>query len=343
MKLLNNIQGWIQNGPMGNVLQDIENAHIASGGLDTTAAGAGNKSMDVFVPEVWGPAVELAFKNKLVFANLCQDLSALVAGGGDKIHIPQYDQIATGTKGINDPIAAYGNDMTAQTELTLSITEHTYSSTLVEDVLKVQSNYDIMSIYTQEMGYALANAVDDYLESKVLAACQSASGDINLIATNGNLKAGSNADFESIMAATLAEDPNPSNWTLVVTPAVYASLSAVVQLSYGTAAAPLGASFANTGAVTTLFGMPIMMSNNISGRTDMDSDAGDQDHDVTPDGYCIHKSAMHIAYSQNIRMQAQYDIDYLGTKVVSDVVYGCLVRNSDTSGQKRVFVLGTAH
>tara|TARA_B100000424_G_scaffold169771_1_gene130716 strand:+ start:870 stop:1907 length:1038 start_codon:yes stop_codon:yes gene_type:complete len=342
--LLTNIQGWIQNGPMGNVLNDIENAHITSGGLGQTAVGAGNRSWDVFVPEVWAPAVELAFKDKLVFANLCQDLSAFVSSGGDKIHIPQFDQVATGTKAINSPIGTYGNDMSAQTELTLEVDQHKYSATLVEDVLKVQSNYDIMNIYAQEMGYALAKEIDTYLEGQLLASCQTADGDINSINVGADLYTASNADFDLVLQNVLAEDQDPSNWTLVLSPTAYAGLARLVQLSYGTAGSPLGQGFANSGQVATVFGMPVLMSNAVTtARTDMDSTAGDDDHDVTPIGYCVHKSAMHIAYSSNIRMQADYDIDYLGTKVVSDVMYGCLVRNASTAGQKRVFILGTVH
>ena len=155
--LLSNIQGWVQSGPMGNVLQ-FENAKIITGGLN----GTGTPSHDVFVPEVWAPAVELAFKNKLVFATYAQDLSPFVAGGADKIHIPTFDTIATGDKTVETAIS-YGTDATAMTEETLTIDQHTYSATLIEDVLRVQSNYDLMSIYTEEMGYAMANKIDDYL------------------------------------------------------------------------------------------------------------------------------------------------------------------------------------
>lgn len=313
----------------------FENAKIITGGLN----GTGSPSHDVFVPEVWSPAVELAFKNKLIFGNLANDLSAFVADGGDKVHIPQFDTIATGTKSPETAIS-YAANGTAQTELSLLVDQHTYSATLVEDVLKVQSNYDLMSIYTNEMGYALGNKIDEYLESKLLASCQSAAGKINGIVTGADLKSASNADFELILSAVLAEDPDVTNWTLVVSPAAYAGLSALVQLSYSTAGAPLGQGFANTGQIGTVFGMPIMMSQNVTtATTNMDNEGGQTDN-FTPIGYCIHKSALHIAYSQNVRVQANYDIDYLGTKMVSDTVYGCLVRNSSTAGQKRVFILG---
>ena len=313
----------------------FDNAHIITGG--GIASGDGAKSHDVFVPEVWAPAVELAFKNKLVFANYANDLSAFVSDGGDKIHIPTFDTIATGDK-VPEGAITYGVDGAAQTEVTLDIDQHTYSATLIEDILKVQSNYDLMGIYTSEMGYALANKVDDYLESKLLASCQSASGKINYINLSGNLKAGSNADFETILTNVLAEDPDVGNWTLIVSPGAFASLSALVQLSYGTAAAPLGAGFGATNQVQTVFGMPIVMSQAVTtASTDMDTSGGTDN--ITPIGYCIHKSAMHIAYSQGVRMQASYDIDFLGTKMVSDMIYGCTIRNSSTAGQKRVFVL----
>lgn len=331
--LLSNIQGWVQSGPMGNVLQ-FENAKIITGGLN----GTGSPSHDVFVPEVWAPAVELAFKNKLVFATYAQDLSPFVAGGADKIHIPTFDTIAVDTKTPESPIS-YSADGSVMTEETLTIDQHTYSATLIEDVLKVQSNYDLMNIYTQEMGYALANKIDDYLESKLLDACKSASGCLNKItpSTPGALSGSNNQDFKTILENILPEDPDVGNWTLILSPNGYASIASLVQLSYGTAGAPLGQGFGNTGQIGTIFGIPVVMSQAVTTTaTEMDTDGGGDQ--VSPMGYCVHKSAMHIAYSQNVRVQAEYDIDYLGTKMVADMVYGCKVRNSSTAGQKRVFI-----
>tara|TARA_R100001443_G_scaffold116495_2_gene137060 strand:- start:2090 stop:3103 length:1014 start_codon:yes stop_codon:yes gene_type:complete len=334
LNLLNNIQGWVQSGPMGNDLQ-IANAKVITGGLNE----AGTTSHNVFVPEVWAPAVEVAFKDKLVFANYANDLSAFVSEGADKIHIPTFDTIATGDKTVESAIS-YGTDATAMTEETLTIDQHTYSATLIEDVLQVQSNYDLMNIYSQEMGYALANKIDEYLESKLLASCQSASGKINGIVTGADLKTASNADFELILNNVLSQDQDVSNWTLIVSPTAYAGLSALVQLSYGTASAPLGAGFGTTGQIATVFGMPIVMSANVTTATTNMDNAGGETDNFTPIGYCVHKTAMQIAYSQGVRMQADYDIDYLGTKMVADMVYGCNIRNSATTGQRRVFILG---
>ena len=309
---------------------------MTGGGI---AAADGTHSHDVFVPEVWAPAVELAFKNKLVFANLANDLSAFVADGGDTIHIPTFDTMSTGDKTPETAIS-YAANGAAQTEETLTINKHKYSATLIEDLLKVQSSYDLMGIYVNEMGYALANEIDDYIDSQLLESCKSAAGKINGIVTGADLKSASNADFELILSNVLAQDPEVSNWTLVVSPAAFSTLSALVQLSYGTAAAPLGAGFGTSGQVATVFGMPIVMSPNVTtSTTNMDNEGGQTDN-FTPIGYAVHKSALSIAYSQRVRMQADYDIDYLGNKMVADVVFGLNVRNSSTTGQRRVFILG---
>ena len=70
---------------------------IAANSIYTGGAMSGvTDSHDVFVPEVWGNAIELAFKEKLVLGQLANDLSPFVANGGDKIRMPQIDQIASG-------------------------------------------------------------------------------------------------------------------------------------------------------------------------------------------------------------------------------------------------------
>ena len=307
------------------------NAKIMTGGQND----ATDKSHDIFVPQVWGPAVELAMKEKLVFANYANDLSSFVAGGGDVIHLPQYDEISVGTKAAETAIS-YGTDGAAQTDLTLNVDQHSYSATLIEDILKVQSNYDLVNIYTKEMGYALGKKIDEYLEAALFDSFKASGGAINTIDLSGTIATA--AKFDLVLTDILAEDQDLTNWNLVLSPGAYADLANFVQLSYATNGSPLGQGFANTGVVGTLYGMPVAVSPNITtASTDMDS-AGGTDNQ-TAMGYCIHKSCMHIAYSQGVRMQADYDIDYLGTKLVADMVYGCKIRNSSTAGQKRAFIL----
>ena len=45
--------------------------------------------------------------------------------------------------------------------------------------------------------------------------------------------------------------------------------------------------------------------------------------------YLVHKSAIAVAVQQDIRVQSEYSVDYLGTKVVADIIYGTAVTTSN--------------
>lgn len=311
------------------------NSIYTGGALSTLADGA--DSHDVFVPEVWGQAVQLAFRDKLVFGALCTDLSPLIAGGGDTIHLPTIDTVTSGDKTAETAIS-YGTGAAVQTEETLTVNKHTYAACLIEDIVATTSSYQLTQMYAKELGESLANAIDVYIETQILASCQTSSGGINGVALGGSPHLGAAADFDLLLTALLPEDQELSNWTLVLPPAIYANLANLVQLAYGTAGAPLGDKFTQTGSVTKLFGMNVVVSPNITtGTTDMNTGGSTDNHAV--EGYVIHNSALYIAYAKDVNLKTDYDIDYLGTKMVTDVMYGCLVRNADTAGQKRVHFL----
>jgi len=85
--------------------------------------------------------------------------------------------------------------------------------------------------------------------------------------------------------------------------------------------------------------MNVMVSQNVTtAQTDFDTSGTDN---VTPLGYVVHKSSAYIAFSQKARLQTQYDVDYLGTKLIVDSIYGTMVRNSSTASQKRAWLLHT--
>tara|TARA_R100000808_G_scaffold18107_1_gene39787 strand:- start:976 stop:1305 length:330 start_codon:yes stop_codon:yes gene_type:complete len=67
-----------------------------------------------------------------------------------------------------------------------------------------------------------------------------------------------------------------------------------------------------TGAVGLIYGMNVFYSRSISSSTSTDAVVGA----VYP------KEACAFAAQQDVRVQAQYDVEYLGTKVVTDMIYG---------------------
>ena len=133
---------------------------IAADSIYTGGAMSGvTDSHDAFVPEIWGPAIELAFKEKLILGGLATDLSAFVANGGDKIRMPQIDTITSGDKTAEAAIT-WGTGAAVQTDLELDVDKHTYAACMIEDILNVTSSYDLVNIYAKELGYALAKSID---------------------------------------------------------------------------------------------------------------------------------------------------------------------------------------
>ena len=66
--LLNNIEGWAQNGYAGNHLMNLagtNNVALAGALRDTDAQTA---SLQEFIPEVWGAPIQDYMEKSLVFA-----------------------------------------------------------------------------------------------------------------------------------------------------------------------------------------------------------------------------------------------------------------------------------
>jgi len=311
---------------------------IYSGGAVAAAQSpAVTVAGSVFIPEVWEKELELAFKRKLVFGSLARDLSTGGQMKGDTVHIPMINEIASGTKKPEEAIT-WGTGASAVTENTLSIDQHTVAGVLIEDLLTAQSSYNLVSMYSNELGYSIALAIDDYIENALLDSCKSADGAINSIDLSGAIT--TTAEIESIFGAVWAHDPDPANWSLVVTPECYAGMANLASFGAGTQGAAIGAGFTTSGRLPsgTLMGSPVYISNNITtASTNMDNSSPGTDNQ-TAAGYCIHKTAINMAYSLKPRMQSEYSIDYLGTKMAADAVYGCKVINSSTDLQKRVFI-----
>ena len=74
-----------------------------------------------------------------------------------------------------------------------------------------------------------------------------------------------------------------------------------------------------TGEVGLLFGIPVFTSSLIPTTSS----------DGIEVGYLVHKSAIAVAVQQDIRIQSSYDVSYLGTKIVADIIYGAVITTSN--------------
>ena len=264
--------------------------------------------LDVFIPELWADGVYRYFEKQLVFKPFFDDYSSMVKGAGDVLHIPTVQEVATATKAVNTGVAY---SVATETDIDLAIDQHIYGAKLFEDLAMIQSNEQLFDKYAQSMAYGLAKAVDTSIATLLatIGTTQDLSADNTM----------SNADVETAIGTLMTNDIPRDECAFFVNPLIYADLlnsKAFVAQNSGA-----GVGFGNDNAVMSsgnvgmLFGIPVYTSSLIS------SDLADGTHA----GFLVHKSAIAIAVQSSIRVQSEYSVDYLGTKVVADIIYGGVI------------------
>ena len=270
-----------------------------------------------FIPEIWADGIYKYFERKTVFRGLVDDYSSLVKGKGygDAINVPEMSIISASAKSAGADVAY---DATATTTTQLALNKHKYVAKLFEDIALIQSEADLVSKYSRMMGEALARQVDTdiWAELDGLNQSQDLSADNTLTA----------AVFETVLA-TLGENDIPysdGECAMVVNPTLFADIlnpsAGIAQYFIRNDAVGEGNKGLRSGMVGSLYGIDVYMSNTVSSSGT----------DGTVVGAVFHKSAAVFASQQEVRVQSEYSIDALGTKLVSDLLYGCkIIDDSD--------------
>jgi hypothetical protein len=320
---------------------------------------------DQFIPEVWGEAILDVFQQKIMMKNVAIDISPDVANQGDKIHLPHIGvpALSAFTQGSEITADTTSDASMTSDETTLTLDQYNVASAYIPDIVNVQSNYDLMSIYAKQLGYAVARGFDNFLHYQVANNLQgllaSATGAVGAdadtsmhIQTTGSTL--SQANLTSMMAKILKETGTTEGWNLVLSPAMYASLNALTEFAQGTQGAALGADFGRTGNAGSILGMPVWVaqspymatdggdvaadaSKGILAVSDLET-SGTDDNDIVY-GYAIHESALYYAFSKEAKVTASYRHAYLSTLVTVESVYGGAIRNADSDGERRIFAL----
>jgi len=283
-------------------------------GVGTGAGISGLTEVDAFIPELWSEAVFGYLDRALRWRPLIDDYSSLVSGAGDRIHVPSISEVGVETKAEN---TAVEYDAQTESKVSLIIDKHKYASKMFEDIGLIQSNGNLMAQYAQALGYAMAKAIDSDIAGMMSAGISSGA----TLATDDVL---TDAEMEAALAS-LGEadlDYRDGQLTFMVNPTLYADLLSNAKFVRYDSRGDAGSGNPQaSGRLGELFGIPVEMSNALAtGGTAVS-------------GVIFHKSAGACAFQQGVRSQAQYDIDYLSTKVVFDAVYGVKIIHA-TRGYK---------
>lgn len=254
-----------------------------------------------FIPELWADAILDYAERKFSLKDKVTDVSSLLSGGGDTLHIPRVDEEIASEKSA-DTIVTYSATQDEKTDL--SINQHFYEAKRIEDIVRVQESADLFNMYAKSMGYALAKKVENYLALLIQSAT---ANDVTLTTDNTLLSSEIRSGTQKLMDIGV---DYTSDTFLYCSPAAYNSLFAVDEFSLSNEAGR--ASAHASGSQGSIMGMDAFYS------VDWDDDGGTGDETAS----IFTKDSVVFAMQIAPRVQSSYDIDYLATSVVADVLFG---------------------
>ena len=295
---------------------------MATGNITKTA-------VDAFIPEVWSKEIIYQTTNASVFAGLVRrDFDGEIENQGDKVHIPLFSAVTVGDKSGDSPV-----DYTNYTESTkdITISKHKYFAFRVEDIARIQAQPDLIAGYAAQGGRGLANTIDNDISNLVT----DASITQNVGATTSG---GAYADItdavirNAIQKLDEANAPDTDRY-LVISPA---QKNALLGIDKFVSADRIGDSdVIRKGLFGQIYGVLVYISNNLPDVSAVASSSGGAGVPAHKACMMISKEAFALCNQLQPRVQAAYDLDYLATSIVGDVLYGTGILVSDFVVQVR--------
>lgn len=277
-----------------------------TGAYNSGNVNIGATAASVFRPNVWSKEVLMFVKSNLVLLPLIKHYDADVQSSGQTLEIPNVSAISANLKAQNTVVTLNYN---TETKTTITLNKHYESSFIVEDLVKVQSAYDLRSDYTQAAAYAIAEKIDSDLATNMTSTWKTANQAYGAYGTalNDNLILSVNR--------YLSENKAPrSDRAIVVHPKGEAEMLAIDKyVRYDALGVGGDANSIANGKIGRIYGADVYMSQNL---VYLDTATDEYNH------LFFHKEAWAIAMQMQPRTQAQYKQEHLGWLVTVDVLYG---------------------
>lgn len=268
------------------------------------------------IGEVWGTKINNFYREKLVAAAFFTDRSEDVVAGGDIIHTPVIVELAASAKSAQTEVVLADN---AQTSVDLTIATHSHVAFLIEDkeAAQVMRQYKTQETYMKNAAFTTAKALDT-------AICALFTDFSNTAGATGTTL--SDANILSAVTSYTSNDGDLEEAAWILHPkTIWTDLMAIDKFSLVQNTS--GADPVLKGSIGSLYGRPVLQTTQaISDGTDHEGFFGNPD--------AIHWAAAALPGAKDamgVRLQAQYRLEYLGTLVVADMLYG-VIENRDEAG-----------
>ena len=265
------------------------------------------------IPELWRDAILDYAERKFQIRNQVMDFSSLMGEGGDILHIPKVTE-ETAANLSSGSAVTYGANTDGKVDLTVD--QHAYEAKRIGDHVKIQESADLFNAYAKSMGYSIAKYIDNYLAVSVIQA--GTGNDVTLGTDNVFTTALIRSGLQSLLDA--GHDYTDGETFLYCSPAAYMSALSL-QDFYDASRRGDGVGPVASGAVGMVYGIPTFVS------TDWDDDGGTGDETAS----IFKRESVYMAMQLAPRVQSAYDIDYLSTSVVVDVLFGACLSHAVAS------------
>lgn len=258
-----------------------------------------------YIQEKWTRDIQQPFDALLEIAKLVKDRSALVSDGGDTVNVPFTGTVNARAKAASTNVTY---DSPEGTAIVGSINKHYYVATLIEDIAKVQSSYDLQDAFKQRMSEGVARQIDTDVHALYASAGTSVSGGAAI----------DDADILSVVAALDAANAPQSNRRGVVGHYTKQDLSGVNKYSAYDQTGKTGKAVdGSDGLVASVYGMDLYHSGNVPTST-------------TGRNLFFHRDAIALAQQLRPKFEMEYSVDAIGMKAVLHAIYGTWVERASS-------------
>lgn len=270
------------------------------------------------IGEVWGSKINDFYRDKLVAASFFTDRSEDVSMGGDIIHTPVIAELAASAKSAQTQVVLADN---AQISVDLTIATHQHVAFLIEDkeAAQVMRQYKTQETYMKNAAYTVAKALDSAITA-LFTGFSSTAGATTVDLTDA-------AIHDAVVAYTGNDgDLDEAAWILH-SKTVHGDIMSLDK--YSLVQNTVAADPALKGFVGTVYGRPVLVTNNLS---TINTGADYVGFFGNPDAIHFATAALPGAKdSMGVRLQSEYKLEWLGVLVVADILYG-VIENRDEAG-----------
>ncbi len=256
----------------------------------------------VFIPQIWVNEVRAATESQLVIAKNTKIINHQ-GKKGDVLIIPNVSNLVANIKQPNTQVTLQAP---TESSFTLALNIHREASFFIEDIVRIQSAYDLRSEYTHKAGYAIAQAMDSDLGNLYTSAAYAINGAGQpYSATAPNPAPLSSTGIRQAIQFLDQNNAPEDDRYMFISPLAKNELLSISQFTeyylYGDKA-PI-----QKGEFGDIFGLRVFMTTNLPNPNLV---------------LVMHKEALVLAKQLAPRVQAQYMQEYLGTLVTVDTIYG---------------------